>query len=315
MSASFAPTKLGSNVALSEDEWTVLLATLHDLADVSAAAIMPHFRAPLHVENKADHTGVAAGLDAARRGFDPVTVADKAGEAAIVAHLDAVFPHHAILGEEFGRRAGRTAAATAQNVEGRAPDKSAGLTGSFEWVIDPIDGTRAFVIGAPTWGTLIGLRTRETAVTGLMNQPFTGERFWRASTGSFAQRPDGSHVRLATSQERTTLDGIFVSTTAPELFSQERHRAAFEALTATARLTRYGLDCYAYCLLASGQIDLVIETGLAPYDIVALIAIIEGAGGCVTTWSGGSALNGGDIIATANPRLHAAALATLMHVA
>lgn len=255
-----------------------LVATLHDLSDVAGPAILPFFRSPLTVDNKAAETG-----------FDPVTEADRAAERAIVACLSERFPDHAILGEEFGRQGGSS---------------------DLEWVIDPIDGTRAFICGAPTWGTLIGLRSSAGVHFGVMDQPFTGERFWRGVDGSFARRPDGSVKPLQTNKACTELSDALISTTAPELFDDEA-AAGFAAIKRTAKSIRYGMDCYAYCLLAGGTLDLVIESGLHAYDIVALIPIIEGAGGVVTTWTGGDARDGGSVLATGNPALHENALNTL----
>lgn len=265
----------------SSDDVNLFIQTLHDLADRSGPAILPYFRQAMSIENKSIRGSAA---------FDPVTPADRAAETAMVACLTERFPDHRILGEEFGEQGGN---------------------GELEWVLDPIDGTRAFVCGAPTWGTLIGLRTSDAAIVGMMDQPFTSERFWGGPSGSFARRAGGPVIRLLANQTRDSLSDALLSATTPDMFVAGNALEKFSAIRSAVRGTRFGLDCYAYCLLAGGTLDLVVESGLKPYDIVALIPIIQNAGGCVTTWTGGSALQGGDIVASANPRLHEAALAIL----
>ena len=196
-------------------------------------------------------------------------------------------PTHGIVGEEFG--------AEREDAE-------------YVWVLDPIDGTRAFIAGVPTWGTLIGLSRNGKPAFGMMHQPFTGERFFGDSGGATYQGPGGER-KLRTRPVRIAQDSI-LSTTNPKLFSGESPRA-YDRVESVVKLARYGCDCYAYCMLAAGQIDLVVETGLKPYDIVALIPIIEGAGGIVTSWDGGSAAQGGRIIAAGDRRVHAAAIELL----
>ena len=177
------------------------------------------------------------------------------------------------------------------------------------WVLDPIDGTRAFICGLPTWGTLIGLTRNGTAVRGLMHQPYLGERFLgdgRTATVRTAK----AERRLRTRRIEHLSDAI-LATTDPRLFAEGEERERFRAVEDSVRMSRYGADCYAYCMLAAGQIDLVVEAGLQPYDIVALIPIVEGAGGVVTAWDGGPATGGGRIVAAGDRRLHEAALALL----
>jgi histidinol phosphatase-like enzyme (inositol monophosphatase family) len=217
-------------------------------------------------------------------GFDPVTEADREAERAIVALIGQDYPEHGILGEEHGSKGG---------------------DGRHVWVIDPIDGTRAFISGLPVWGTLVGLTDRGDAVAGMMSQPFTGELFYADGSGAFYEGPGGNrrmHTRAVADLSEATL-----FTTTPALFTGSK-RAAFDRLEASVRLSRYGVDCYAFAMVAAGMADLVIEAGLQPYDIVALIPIIEQAGGVVTTFDGGPAEGGGDIIAAGSPALHAAAL-------
>jgi myo-inositol-1(or 4)-monophosphatase len=253
-----------------------LIETAHVLADASGKAILPYFRKPLTVDNKA--SGGA---------FDPVTEADRAGERAIRKRLAALHPDHGVLGEEMGRTAG---------------------TSPYTWVIDPVDGTRAFITGMPLWGTLIGVTCDGRAEIGMMDQPYTGERIWSGPKSTFWRGSDGRARRVAASSCRR-LEDARLTATSPDLFTEKGEAAVFARLKAMARITRFGGDCYAYCLLAAGHIDLVVEAGLKAYDIVALIPVIERAGGVVTTWDGGRAEDGGRILAAANPELHAAALA------
>ena len=249
---------------------------VNELATLSGKAILPFFRTSLAAEDKS-HGG----------SFDPVTEADRAGEAAMRQLIKRTFPTHGIVGEEFG--------VENENAE-------------YVWVLDPIDGTRAFISGLPTWGTLIGLTRNGAPAFGMMHQPFTGERFF-GDTGRATFRKDGVEKTLRT-RHCERLEDAVLSTTTPRLFTG-KEQAAYERVEEKTRLARYGCDCYAYCMVAAGYMDLVIENGLKPYDIAALIPIIEGAGGIVTTWDGQSAAKGGNIVAAGDKRVHAAALELL----
>ena len=255
----------------------IYLATAHALADASGKVIRPYFRKAIDVENKAGGGG-----------FDPVTAADKAAERVIRKQLATMHPDHGILGEEYGGSIGDS---------------------PFTWVIDPIDGTKAFITGTPMWGTLIGLAHDGHAILGVMDQPFTGERVWAAGGSSQWRSPDGRLRRMKT-RSCLRLEDAMLGTTSPDLLAADE-LAAFLTLKAKARLTRYGGDCYAYCLLAAGHIDLVVETGLKPHDVMALIPIIERAGGCISTWDGERPEAGGRIVAAGDPRLHDLVLARL----
>jgi myo-inositol-1(or 4)-monophosphatase len=248
---------------------------LDRLADAAAGAIMPHFRTRFVVE----HKGGA--------GFDPVTVADRGAEEAMRRMIAAAFPAHGIVGEEFPSER-----ADAENV----------------WVLDPIDGTRAFISGLPLWGTLIGLLARGEPVLGMMAQPFTGERYAGDGTKAWYSGPGGPQ-KLATRRCEKLADATLF-TTSPFLFDAVE-MPAYRRVESAVRLTRYGCDCYGYAMLAAGHADIVVEAGLKPYDIVALIPLIEGAGGRVTTWDGGSAAGGGRIVATGDARVHEEALRLL----
>lgn len=202
--------------------------------------------------------------------------------------LRAERPQDAIDGEEGGQEGARDA---------------------LRWLLDPVDGTRAFVCGAPTWGILIALADARGPVLGLIDQPHIGERFWGRPGEAWMTHAGRAASPLATCAT-AQLDDARLMTTFPEV-GTSAERAAFERLAGRVRLTRYGLDCYAYALLAAGQVDLVVEAGLQPHDIAAPIAVIEAAGGIVTDWSGGPAHGGGRVLAAANRPIHAAALKLL----
>jgi histidinol phosphatase-like enzyme (inositol monophosphatase family) len=175
-------------------------------------------------------------------------------------------------------------------------------------VLDPIDGTKSFISGFPVWGTLIALLHKKTPVFGMMHQPFIGERF-SGDNGSAHYSGSAGERRLSVRRCAALRDATLF-TTSP-LLMNEADRAAFGRVEKDVRLTRYGGDCYSYCMLAAGHLDLVIETELKPYDIAALIPIVTGAGGVVTTWEGKPAQDGGRIIAAGDARVHQAALKLL----
>jgi histidinol phosphatase-like enzyme (inositol monophosphatase family) len=278
--ATYQEARTPKVTKISRSDFSELLECAHDLADRSGQVILPHFRKSLHVENKAE-----AGK------FDPVTIADRAAERVIIKALKQNFPDHAVEGEEFGTRLSNTAS-------------------PFRWVIDPIDGTRAFIMGLPTWGTLIGLMDGDTPLLGVMDQPFTQERFWSSDKASFFRGPDGREKRLKT-RTCATLAAATLSTTHPDMFAGGAEAKAFQKLRSKAKTTRYGGDCYAYCLLAAGHIDIIIEAGLKAYDVAALIPIIERAGGAMTSWTGSSCAAGGRVLACGDRALHAVVLAEL----
>ena len=176
------------------------------------------------------------------------------------------------------------------------------------WVVDPIDGTRAFITGMPLWGTLIALNDGREATLGLLDQPVLGERYVGRRDGAFLHAR-GSVRRLRARSGRTLAQASLCCTT-PDMFDADE-RAAFERLAAAARLVRYGGDCYAYAQLAAGHVDLVVESDLKPWDVQALVPLVRGAGGLVSDWSGGAAEAGGQIVAAGSPALHAEAMAVL----
>ncbi len=257
-----------------------ILRVGHLLADAARRETLKYFRTTdLSTDNK-----VADG-------YDPVTVADRAAERAMLDILAQERPDDAVLGEEYGAVSG-----------------TSGLT----WVLDPIDGTRGFVSGTPTWGVLIAVGDADGPFFGIIDQPYIGERFIGGPGLATVTGPTGTH-KLQTRKSRD-LSEATVFTTFPEV-GTKAEGAAFAQVSQKARLTRYGTDCYAYALVAAGQVDLVIEASLQAYDLQAPIAVVQAAGGIVTDWQGGPAHNGGRALAAANPEIHAQALEMLRHCA
>ena len=254
-----------------------------ELAKAARTVALRHFRSDaLQVGNKRATDGV----------FDPVTVADKEVEAVIRSILAEKRPLDGVLGEEHDNTVG-----------------SSGRT----WVIDPIDGTRAFMCGLPTWGVLIALNDGSRPILGVMDQPYTGERYIAVSTDhlltSLCQRGE-REVRLQVRRCSDLADAVLCATS-PEAFEASEDFERFSTLSKHVRLTRYGTDCYGYAMLARGQIDLVVEANLKPYDIQAMIPIVQAAGGFVTNWHGGDCQDGGQVIAAADAAIHTAALEIL----
>jgi myo-inositol-1(or 4)-monophosphatase len=243
--------------------------------------LLPFFRTAIGAEDKS-----GGGM------FDPVTEADRAAEIAMRGLIRETFEHHGIIGEEFG---------------------SDRADAEYVWVLDPIDGTKSFIAGIPTWGTLIGLLHNGRPIYGVMAQPFTRERF--AGDGKLAtwrgpgldQAPTQRRLRV---RSCAVLSHATLMTTSPLLYSAEA-LAAFRRVEMGVRLSRYGCDCYAFAMLAAGFVDCVMEFGVRTYDIAPLIPIIEGAGGTVTTWTGGDAAGGGNVLASGDHRIHEAALKRL----
>lgn len=261
---------------LDKAEIAAIRAVAAEMADAGRKTTLAHFRSPgLDAETK----------EAAR--FDPVTIADRETEAALRAVLARHRPMDAILGEEMAATPGQS-----------------GLT----WVIDPIDGTRSYLAGTPTWGILIALCDESGPIYGLIDQPFIGERFEGGLGSATTTGPLGN--RALRSRPPCPLSEAILFSTFPEVGTPTEGRA-FHTLASRVKLVRYGLDCYAYALVAAGHIDLVVEAGLQPYDVCAPIALITAAGGVVTDWQGGPAHHGGRILAAANPEIHAEALKIL----
>lgn len=267
----------GNPVPITDTQLDAFLVFAHSLADTSGPLIREHFRTPLVADDKPQ-----------RARFDPVTVADRAAETALRKLIRERAPEHGIFGEEHGYE------------KGNSP---------LTWVLDPIDGTKAFLTGLPVWGTLIALYDGEKPVLGVMDQPYTRERFVGSRFGAEFHTPDT--VKGLQTRSCETLGSAIMQTTHPAMFTLRTELEAYQSLSDQVLLTRFSGDCYGYCMLAHGLIDLVVEADLQPYDIQALIPIIEAAGGVVSNWSGGPAVTGGQVIAAGDPAVHEKALALL----
>lgn len=242
------------------------------LADAAGEAILPYFRAGTAVDNK------EAGA------FDPVTEADRASEAAMRRLIAEHRPGDGVLGEEYD---------TLPSRNGRG------------WTLDPIDGTRGFIAGTTAWTVLIAHTREGLPRVGVIDQPHTGERFFgNGDEAGLTHRGIETPIRVS---RVTRLDKALMATTDPYLFLGAE-ADVFGTLRSKLRLTRYGMDAYAYALLAAGGVDLVVESGLKPFDVQALIPVVTGAGGVLTDWAGHPAHHGGQVVAAATPELHAAAL-------
>lgn len=263
---------------MNTPDWAELTRFAMMLAEASAAAILPWFRKNAAVDVKDGPV------------WDPVTEGDRAGERAIRELIERHYPDHGIHGEEYGVK------------DGRSP---------FTWVLDPVDGTRAFVSGMPTWATLIGLSHEGRPMVGLMNQPVVGDLFYGNPHGAW-------HSYRGTAAPITTRKGVSLpratlGTTAPELYRSEENQRRFQSLKAKAQLTRYGGDSYFFCLMAAGHIDIAMDCGLQPYDIVPLLPIVTGAGGVAAEWTGGDLARGGNVVTAGSQALLDEALAIMAH--
>lgn len=257
-------------------DWTELTRFALTLAEASAKAILPYFRRNTPVEVKDGPM------------WDPVTEGDRAGERAIRELIESRYPDHGILGEEYGPRQGRS---------------------GFTWIVDPIDGTRSFVCGMPTWATLIGLSFEERPVLGVMDQPFVGDRFYGNPQGAWLDhRGDTQPIRARTG---VRLAQATAGTTTPERYRNGGHERAFAGLQRSVKLMCYGGDSYFYAVMAAGHLDIALDPDLQPYDIAALIPIIEGAGGVVGSWDGGTPAQGGNVITAGSRALLDEALAAM----
>lgn len=247
----------------------------HDLADNAGSVILPHFRGAGAVSNKAEQA------------FDPVTEADRAAERIMRGMIQDRYPDHGIHGEEF------------DDIHANGP---------YRWTLDPIDGTRSFILGLPSWGTLIGLSGGSGPLIGMMDQPYVQERFWGSAAGAYFRGRQGDR-QIHTRHCASLAEAVLTSTT-PDMFKGDE-AARFQALAGQIRMARFGGDCYLYCLLAMDLIDIVAEASLKAFDIAPLIPIIHAAGGIVTSWDGGDPSNGGRILAVGDPSLHEAAMRAL----
>lgn len=264
-------------MTLSADQLASLEAFIIDLNKASSAAILPLFRADHGLEDK----GAGKNLPRDSHGaFDPVTEADRGAEAAIRAMIAERYPEHGVIGEEYG--------------EDR-PDAE------FVWVLDPIDGTRAFISGLPLWTTLIGLRHQGRPVLGSIGQPFTDELFIGHAGGS--RLLARGHTQTIRVRECSNLNDAVIATTDPDACFDGAERGAWLQVRAASKLARLGCDAYAYAMVAMGKMDMVIEAGLKSWDIEAAIPVVEGAGGLVTDWRGQTiGPNGGQMVISGDRR-------------
>jgi myo-inositol-1(or 4)-monophosphatase len=263
--------------AVMDRELSTRAAFAHRLADEARAVIRPYFRRRIDVVDKG-----AGGF------FDPVTEADRRAEEKMRELIGSTYPKDGILGEELGRQAGAS---------------------GFVWVLDPIDGTRAFIAGQPLWGTLIALERDGAPVLGILDQAFLDERF--TGTGGTTEFRNASSTQTLKTRPCARLSDAVICTTHPMLHFSEAERQRYFSVERHCRLSRYGGDCYAYALIVLGFVDLVIETDLKRWDIAPLIPIIEGAGGVVTNWEGRPMSEGGRVVAAGDARVHAEALRIL----
>ena len=256
----------------SRDGLELFSAFAEELADAARLVTRRYFRTPVTVDSKADES--------------PVTVADRETEARLRDLIVRRFPDHGIVGEEYG---------------------SERRDAEFVWVLDPIDGTKAFITGNPLFGTLIALTRAGRALLGVIDMPILGER-WLGAEGLPTQHIDAAGRRPARVRPCPSLDSAVLQCTHPDMFSG-RDSDGFLRLSQAVKTTRYGGDCFSYGQLSSGFVDLVVEAGLQPYDFMALLPVIEGAGGRATDWEGQPlALDSdGHIIAAGDPELIPAA--------
>lgn len=242
------------------------------LADLAQPMSLEYFRQKLSVELKAD--------------LSPVTLADRCIETAMRERIQQTYPGHGVFGEEHGK---------------------ANMGSAHVWVLDPIDGTRSFVTGMPTFGTLIAHLENGFPTIGVISIPPTGER-WVGRAGEVT-RFGGAACRVSNCM---SLADALIYTTSPDNFDAAG-LALFDRVTKQSAMRRFGGDCYCYGLLASGHIDAVIEMNLEPYDFMALVPVVEGAGGVITDWEGQALRLGSDghVVAAATPALHAEILETM----
>lgn len=250
-----------------------LIALANKLADTSGPIAREYFRQPLEIISKTDDS--------------PVTIADRTCELKMREIIEAVYPDHGIYGEEHG-----VVRADAEHV----------------WVLDPIDGTAAFITGMPVFGTLIALAQNKSTIMGMIDQPISRER-WIGGQG-MPTTLNGAPVKT---RDCGDISNAALYITTPDMLTTDNEPARFAKVKDAVRMTRFGGDCYSYGLLASGHVDLVVESQLQPYDFMALVGVVEGAGGVMSDWDGNPLTidSGNQVLAAATPALHSQALELL----
>ncbi len=267
-----AAARGGEGTGVTEAGRESLIAFAGELADAAGAVVRQHFR----------HAGAIDYKDSAMPRGQPVTSADREAEDAMRARIEARYPDHGIIGEEGGAT---------------RPDAP------WQWVLDPIDGTRAFVAGFPTFGTMIGLTFKGRPVLGIVDQPVLGERF----TG---ERLAGAPPRAALNGAPIScrpcagLDRAVAAATDPAMFTAAAETVVWAHVRRRAAAVQLGGNCYAYALLAAGRLDLVIEADLKPWDVCALAPLVEAAGGTIVGWDGGPAFGSTRIVACGDRRIY-----------
>ena len=246
---------------------------LQSLADAAAKITLANFRQKVQIDNK----------NVQSNKLDPVTLADQQAEKVIRELISDRYPEHTIIGEEF------------DTIEGDP---------NYRWFIDPIDGTKSFISGIPLWGTLIGLEVNDIPELGIIDLPSTKERYLGSNSLKRAIRiKDGVTENVLTSNQKELINLKF-GYTSEEMFDDRRSREILDKVNELVGMTRTGGDCFFYSLLSSGHLDLIIEKNLKPFDIVPIVPIIIGAGGCISNWKGDSSYKDGDIIASCNESVH-----------
>jgi myo-inositol-1(or 4)-monophosphatase len=256
-----------------------LITFAHKLADTAGDMIRPYFRRRIEITDK----GLAKGTM-----FDPVTAADKDAEKAMRAIIERERPNDGILGEEFGKKIS---------------------TNGLRWLLDPVDGTRAFITGRHEWGSLIALEENEHAVLGIIDQPVLRERFIGVD-GKAELLAAGTRTPLGV-RPCPDLSQAVLCATHPDAYFTPAERESFRLVQQGVRMSRFGGDCYIFGSLALGFIDLIVESSFHRWDVAALLPIVLGAGGLITNWQGGSCADGGQILAAGDARVHAQAMKLL----
>ena len=255
----------------TEQEKQSLCENAIDIVYEAGKITNSYFKKNLIIENKAENS------------FNPVTIADKSAEKKIREMIEKFYPNDSIVGEEYGKKIGST---------------------DFTWIIDPIDGTKAFISGIPTWGILLSLVRNSKPIMGVIYQPFTGELFWGGFGKAFKKiNPKSNNPKSISVRKCENLANAVVATSSPTIPNQ-LFQTGLDEIMGLSKLDRYGLDCYAYAMLAEGYIDAVVEFGLQEYDIRAPEAIVLSSGGIISNLDGSYPLTGGDVIASGDPLVH-----------